>query len=184
MNFVFINTICLLFCYFHFMRTYTNKLQTNQTKLCTHARTHFRWTNHTLKEEFIGPIPDPLLNWVTELSNVSANQRWILLRNLKAASVYQFRVSAVNSVGEGPPSEPSNVIRLPQEGSQPPLWCKIQLISEHKMTKILLLSFQFSTIWSASWFRWIGSLVVRNYHTMATTTRRTQVNIGRNLNCY
>lgn len=69
-----------------------------------------------LKEEFIGPIPDPLLNWITELSNVSANQRWILLRTLKAASVYQFRVSAVNSVGEGSPSDPSNVIRLPQEG--------------------------------------------------------------------
>ncbi|XP_055298300.1 protein sidekick isoform X7 [Sitodiplosis mosellana] len=73
-------------------------------------------------EEFIGPIPDPLLNWITELSNVSSNQRWILLRNLKAASVYQFRVSAVNSVGEGPPSEPSNVIRLPQEApSGPPV---------------------------------------------------------------
>ncbi|XP_055298298.1 protein sidekick isoform X5 [Sitodiplosis mosellana] len=72
--------------------------------------------------EFIGPIPDPLLNWITELSNVSSNQRWILLRNLKAASVYQFRVSAVNSVGEGPPSEPSNVIRLPQEApSGPPV---------------------------------------------------------------
>lgn len=47
---------------------------------------------------------------------MSETQRWVLLRNLKAASVYQFRVSAVNSVGEGPPSEPSNVIRLPQEG--------------------------------------------------------------------
>ncbi|XP_055298306.1 protein sidekick isoform X12 [Sitodiplosis mosellana] len=70
----------------------------------------------------LGPIPDPLLNWITELSNVSSNQRWILLRNLKAASVYQFRVSAVNSVGEGPPSEPSNVIRLPQEApSGPPV---------------------------------------------------------------
>lgn len=67
-------------------------------------------------EKFLGPIPDPLLNWVTELSNVSATQRWILLTNLKAATVYQFRVSAVNSVGEGSPSEPSNVIKLPQEG--------------------------------------------------------------------
>lgn len=47
---------------------------------------------------------------------MSATERWVLLRNLKAASVYQFRVSAVNSVGEGPPSDPSNVIRLPQEG--------------------------------------------------------------------
>lgn len=63
-----------------------------------------------------GPIPDPLLNWITELSNVSADQRWILLTNLKAAASYQFRVSAVNSVGEGSPSEPSNQIMLPQEG--------------------------------------------------------------------
>lgn len=69
-------------------------------------------------EEFIGPIPDPLLNWITELSNVSASQRWILLTSLKAASVYQFRISAVNSVGEGPPSDPSNVIKLPQEGTK------------------------------------------------------------------
>lgn len=93
-----------------------NKLPTKKPiKLCT--RTHTLSVNNSyIKEEFIGPIPDPLLNWVTELSNVSANQRWILLRNLKAASVYQFRVSAVNSVGEGPASEPSNVIRLPQEG--------------------------------------------------------------------
>lgn len=93
-----------------------NKLPTKKPiKLCT--RTHTILVNNSyIKEEFIGPIPDPLLNWVTELSNVSATQRWILLRNLKAASVYQFRVSAVNSVGEGPASEPSNVIRLPQEG--------------------------------------------------------------------
>lgn len=65
---------------------------------------------------FPGPIPDPLLNWVTEVSNVSSDQRWILLTNLKAAAAYQFRVSAVNSVGEGSPSEPSNVVMLPQEG--------------------------------------------------------------------
>lgn len=66
-----------------------------------------------------GPIPDPLLNWVTEVSNVSGDQRWILLTNLKAAAVYQFRVSAVNSVGEGNPSEPSNEVMLPQEGKLP-----------------------------------------------------------------
>lgn len=64
-----------------------------------------------------GPIPDPLFNWVTELSNVSSEQRWILLTNLKAAAVYQFRVSAVNSVGEGSPSDPSNKVMLPQEGT-------------------------------------------------------------------
>ncbi|XP_046802363.1 protein sidekick isoform X9 [Lucilia cuprina] len=66
-------------------------------------------------EKFVGPVPDPLLNWITELSNVSAEHRWILLRNLKAATVYQFRVSAVNRVGEGSPSEPSNIVELPQE---------------------------------------------------------------------
>ncbi|CAG9585499.1 unnamed protein product [Danaus chrysippus] len=43
-----------------------------------------------------GPIPDPLLNW--------------------------FRVSAVNTVGEGPPSDPTDVLTLPQEApSGPPL---------------------------------------------------------------
>lgn len=58
---------------------------------------------------------DPLLNWVTELSNVSANVNSILLTNLKAASSYQFRVSAVNSVGEGSASDASNIVQLPQE---------------------------------------------------------------------
>jgi len=63
-----------------------------------------------------GPIADPLPNWVTDLSNVSAEQRWVLLTSLKASASYQFRVSAVNSVGEGSPSESSNVVSLPQEG--------------------------------------------------------------------
>ncbi|KAL1140779.1 hypothetical protein AAG570_000709, partial [Ranatra chinensis] len=70
----------------------------------------------------LGLIADPLLNWVTEDSNVSADARSVVLSNLKAASSYQFRVSAVNSVGEGPPSDPSNVVTLPQEPpSGPPL---------------------------------------------------------------
>lgn len=56
------------------------------------------------------------------MSNVSTNARWVLLTNLKAAASYQFRVSAINSVGEGPPSEPSNIVALPQEApSGPPL---------------------------------------------------------------
>lgn len=46
---------------------------------------------------------------------MSADSRCVLLKNLKAASAYQFRVSAVNSVGEGSPSDPSNVVALPQE---------------------------------------------------------------------
>ncbi|XP_024084969.1 protein sidekick [Cimex lectularius] len=69
-----------------------------------------------------GLIADPLLNWVTEDANVSADARWVVLSNLKAAASYQFRISAVNSVGEGSPSDPSNVVALPQEPpSGPPL---------------------------------------------------------------
>jgi len=63
----------------------------------------------------IGPIHDPILNWVTERDNVSATSRWVLLNNLKAAASYQFRVSAENSVGEGPSSAASNIVVLPQE---------------------------------------------------------------------
>ncbi|CAB0041624.1 unnamed protein product [Trichogramma brassicae] len=70
----------------------------------------------------LGPLPDVSLNWITEFSNISANARWVLFDNLKAAAVYQFRVSAENSVGEGPSSEPSNVVVLPQEPpSGPPV---------------------------------------------------------------
>lgn len=64
----------------------------------------------------LGPLPDPLLNWVTEVANVSAQAKWMLLTNLKAATAYQFRISSVNRVGEGSPSDPSNVVKLPQEG--------------------------------------------------------------------
>lgn len=53
---------------------------------------------------------------MTALSNISAAEKWILLTNLKAATAYQFRVSAVNRVGEGSPSESSETIKLPQEG--------------------------------------------------------------------
>ncbi|XP_051172890.1 protein sidekick isoform X3 [Leptopilina boulardi] len=63
----------------------------------------------------LGPIPDLSPNWVREMTNISAQTNWILLHNLKAASAYQFRVSAENDVGEGPFSEPSNVVVLPQE---------------------------------------------------------------------
>ncbi|KAJ8687397.1 hypothetical protein QAD02_023191 [Eretmocerus hayati] len=70
----------------------------------------------------LGPLPDSNLNWVTEWSNITANSRWVMFNNLKAAAAYQFRVSAENSVGEGPSSEPSNVVVLPQEPpSGPPL---------------------------------------------------------------
>jgi protein sidekick len=66
--------------------------------------------------EISGPLPDNLQNWITEMSNISANAKSIQIKNLKAATSYQFRVSAVNRVGEGYPSEPTNTISLPHEG--------------------------------------------------------------------
>lgn len=61
-------------------------------------------------------MPDNLQNWITELSNIAANQTSATIKHLKAATSYQFRVSAVNRVGEGSPSEPTNTISLPHEG--------------------------------------------------------------------
>ncbi|XP_046403358.1 protein sidekick [Ischnura elegans] len=57
-----------------------------------------------------------------EAGSVHGNMRWVVLKKLRAAAAYQFRVSAVNAVGEGPPSTPSNTVTLPQEPpSGPPL---------------------------------------------------------------
>ncbi|XP_026815472.1 protein sidekick isoform X3 [Rhopalosiphum maidis] len=65
---------------------------------------------------------DPLVDWVTELTNISANSRYVVLENLKAANTYQFRISAMNAIGEGTPSQPSNFVTLPQQApSGPPL---------------------------------------------------------------
>ena len=51
------------------------------------------------------------------LSNVSAGATFVNIGDLRPSTGYQFRVSAVNSVGEGPASQPSNVLILPQEGN-------------------------------------------------------------------
>jgi hypothetical protein len=66
--------------------------------------------------EISGPLPDNLQNWITEVSNISASVKSVSIKNLKAATSYQFRISAVNRVGEGYPSEPTNTISLPHEG--------------------------------------------------------------------
>ena len=66
--------------------------------------------------EISGPLPDNLQNWITEMSNISATANSVQIKNLKAATTYQFRVSVVNRVGEGLPSEPTNTISLPHEG--------------------------------------------------------------------
>lgn len=65
---------------------------------------------------------EPLTDWQPALSNATSTQRFAILPNLKPALSYQFRVIAVNGVGEGNPSEASNIVTLPQEPpSGPPL---------------------------------------------------------------
>ena len=62
------------------------------------------------------------LNWVTALANITSSTRSVVLRTLRSSAAYIFRVSSVNSVGEGPPSIPSQRVILPQEPpSAPPL---------------------------------------------------------------
>ena len=62
------------------------------------------------------------LNWVTALANITSSTRSVVLRTLRSSAAYIFRVSSVNSVGEGPPSIPSQRVVLPQEPpSAPPL---------------------------------------------------------------
>ena len=69
-----------------------------------------------------GPIPDDTLNWVTVLANISSAQRFVELNGLRSSAAYIFRVSSVNSVGEGQPSLPSLRVVLPQEPpSAPPM---------------------------------------------------------------
>ena len=56
------------------------------------------------------------------MANISSSSRSALLPNLRSSAAYIFRVSAVNSVGEGPHSHHSDRVVLPQEPpSGPPL---------------------------------------------------------------
>ena len=81
-----------------------------------------------------GSIPKDDLNWITALANISASNRNVLLSSLRSSAAYIFRVSAVNSVGEGPQSQPSNRVVLPQEPpSGPPLGLVGSARSESEM---------------------------------------------------
>ena len=54
--------------------------------------------------------------WQVSSDNVAASKRSQTVRNLQPARVYQFRVSAVNGVGEGSASPASEEVEIPQEG--------------------------------------------------------------------
>ena len=81
---------------------------------------------HIVQFRFVpeeGPIPEEAHHaWITALANISSTSRHVELKNLRSSAAYVFRVSSVNSVGEGPPSPPSGRVVLPQEPpSAPPL---------------------------------------------------------------
>ncbi|XP_050687397.1 protein sidekick-like isoform X4 [Eriocheir sinensis] len=67
-----------------------------------------------------GVVEDLGLNWVTVLTNVSSMATEAVIGNLRPSTGYQFRVSAVNNVGEGSSSQPSNTVILPQEAPSGP----------------------------------------------------------------
>lgn len=41
--------------------------------------------------------------------------QWVLINNLRPDMSYQFRISAINGIGEGMPSRDSNKITIPEE---------------------------------------------------------------------
>ena len=82
-----------------------------------------------------GIIAEDNLNWVTALANITSSTRSVVLRSLRSSAAYIFRVSSVNSVGEGPPSHPSQRVVLPQEPpSAPPLGFVGSARSESEIT--------------------------------------------------
>ena len=60
------------------------------------------------------------LKWDTFSRNLSADSLSTIVGDLRPSTGYQFRVAAVNHVGEGSFSPPSNVIVLPQEAPSGP----------------------------------------------------------------
>lgn len=58
---------------------------------------------------------DSLAPWITARSNISAQATSVLVPQLKPSVSYQFRVSAVNGVGEGAAGTPTEPVSVPPE---------------------------------------------------------------------
>lgn len=83
---------------------------------------------------------DALHGWTRYPANISSSQRFALLTNLAPAMTYQFRVLAVNTVGEGPPSSPSHPpITLP---AQPPAAPPIGLVGASRTSTTIIVQWQ------------------------------------------
>lgn len=78
--------------------------------------------------------------WTTASINISATQNFALITNLRPATTYQFRVSAMNSVGEGQPSMPTNPpITLP---AQPPNASPIGVVGAPRSSTAITIQWQ------------------------------------------
>lgn len=83
---------------------------------------------------------DAIHGWMRYPANISASQRFALLTNLRPAMTYQFRVLAVNSVGEGPPSAPSNPpVTVP---AQPPAGSPIGVVGAPRSATSIIIQWQ------------------------------------------
>ena len=60
-------------------------------------------------------LPDSPGNWILADGNVDNTAVTYTVPDLRPAMQYQFRVAAVNEVGEGSFSSPSETIDLPQQ---------------------------------------------------------------------
>ena len=63
----------------------------------------------------VGVDLGPSEGWLIASSDISKDARIHTVKGLMPARDYQFRISAVNSVGEGKPSSASQTITLPQQ---------------------------------------------------------------------
>lgn len=78
-------------------------------------------------------------NWVTALANISSANRFVMLDSLRSSAAYIFRVSSVNSVGEGPPSRPSGRVVLPQE---PPSAAPLGFVGSARSESEIMIQWQ------------------------------------------
>ncbi|CAK9251217.1 unnamed protein product, partial [Sphagnum jensenii] len=79
-------------------------------------------------------------SWTTASMNISASQNYVLLTNLRPAMTYQFRVSAINNVGEGQASAPTSPpITLP---AQPPNASPIGVVGAPRSSTAIMIQWQ------------------------------------------
>jgi len=95
-------------------------------------------------------IRDNIYASVLGKSSLDSNKFWMTVGDLKPALSYEFKISAVNGIGEGMPSRPSNNVTIPEEvPSQAPQ----SLQTSHIASKSISLTWQLPVMQS-----WNGRL--------------------------